>query len=319
MSKIKTLFKVPNSLDSILLLLLLARLFLETGIHVVRSASDWGDVAGSQINPFASLANVLTNNDPSMWAWWFCTKWQWVFFVIVVLLILIGRKRSAGIAAISYVFAGTLIFPIFNGLEFNGSFGQNFFTIFATTYGLDGEVYGGDGKYSWGLYLLNQLDKGLGFALVLAVCVFYLIRQLPKKVKGSGNTLNMTMGDTVSEKAEFCSKCGAAASDGDFCSKCGASLITNNGGNFGYGVSSIPRTSSLAIAAIISVFFVSWVGLVLGYLARREIRESRGSLNGEGMAKAAIWIGWIFTGLAVLAAVIWGIVIGIAAGNAYSQ
>ena len=58
------------------------------------------------------------------------------------------------------------------------------------------------------------------------------------------------------------------------------------------------------IASILGVTFIptigSIVGLILGYMARKQIRESGGAMGGEGMAKAGIILGWIGVGLAVL-------------------
>ncbi|MGD1991599.1 MAG: DUF4190 domain-containing protein [Anaerolineae bacterium] len=76
-----------------------------------------------------------------------------------------------------------------------------------------------------------------------------------------------------------------------------------------YHMSQPSRPSSgLAIGSLISsilgLTFLptigSIVGLVLGYMARRQIEESMGRMGGEGMAKAGIIIGWIGVGLAVL-------------------
>jgi len=58
------------------------------------------------------------------------------------------------------------------------------------------------------------------------------------------------------------------------------------------------------IASILGVTFVptvgSIVGLILGYMARKQIRESGGVQGGEGMAKAGIIIGWIGVALALV-------------------
>jgi uncharacterized membrane protein len=65
------------------------------------------------------------------------------------------------------------------------------------------------------------------------------------------------------------------------------------------------------IASILGVTLIptigSIIGVILGYMARKEIRESHGAMGGEGMAKAGIIIGWIGIALAVL-----GICVGIA-------
>jgi len=58
------------------------------------------------------------------------------------------------------------------------------------------------------------------------------------------------------------------------------------------------------IASILGLTFVptigSIVGVILGYMARRQIEESGGAVGGEGLAKAGIVIGWIGVGLTVL-------------------
>lgn len=58
------------------------------------------------------------------------------------------------------------------------------------------------------------------------------------------------------------------------------------------------------------------VGAILGHVARRQIRET--GEDGAGMALAAIIIGWVLTGL-VLLACIGVIVIAIVAGTSGSN
>lgn len=113
----------------------------------------------------------------------------------------------------------------------------------------------------------------------------------------------------------FCTKCGELLGvEAEYCSRCGTRAglpsVSEQRSQIGAGgapvYSSAARpgatTSGLAIAALVSVFFISLLGLVLGYVARSEIRKSEGLKLGIGMANAAIILGWIF------------IVIGIAAG-----
>jgi hypothetical protein len=65
----------------------------------------------------------------------------------------------------------------------------------------------------------------------------------------------------------------------------------------GYGY---PRpTNTLAILALVMAFVFSPVGLVLGIVARRQIRQTHE--QGDGLALAGIIIGGIGTALAVLA------------------
>ena len=70
-------------------------------------------------------------------------------------------------------------------------------------------------------------------------------------------------------------------------------------------------TNGMAIASmVLGIVWIYWIGsilaLVFGYLARKQIAESQGTQQGDGMAIAGIVLGWI--GLGILAA---GVVIGI--------
>lgn len=58
-----------------------------------------------------------------------------------------------------------------------------------------------------------------------------------------------------------------------------------------------PKTAGLAIAAFIVALFFAPLGLILGYLARKEIRASSGNLGGSGLATTAIVLGWISVAL----------------------
>lgn len=69
-----------------------------------------------------------------------------------------------------------------------------------------------------------------------------------------------------------------------------------------------PPTSGMAIAALILgisgltifPFLGSILALILGYMARNEIRQRPHEMAGEGLAVAGIVTGWIGVGLAVL-------------------
>ncbi len=58
------------------------------------------------------------------------------------------------------------------------------------------------------------------------------------------------------------------------------------------------------IASILGLTFIptvgSIVGLILGYMARKQIRAGTGAVGGEGLAKAGISRGWIGVALAVI-------------------
>lgn len=68
-----------------------------------------------------------------------------------------------------------------------------------------------------------------------------------------------------------------------------------------------PQTSVMAIGSLVASILGltllptvgSILGLVLGYMARREIHEAE-ALTGEGLAKAGIVLGWIGVALTII-------------------
>ena len=69
-----------------------------------------------------------------------------------------------------------------------------------------------------------------------------------------------------------------------------------------------PETNGLAIASLLfGIFWLGGIGslaaLVLGYRARREIRNSAGFQRGSSLATIGIVLGWIGVALLVMAAV----------------
>ncbi len=70
----------------------------------------------------------------------------------------------------------------------------------------------------------------------------------------------------------------------------------------------IPQQNSTALIALI-LAIVSFVGLsllgaipavILGRNARKEIQASNGMMTGDGMAQAAVILGWINIGLSLI-------------------
>jgi hypothetical protein len=67
--------------------------------------------------------------------------------------------------------------------------------------------------------------------------------------------------------------------------------------------------STMALISLISgilgltlvPFLGSIVALILGYMAKKEIRESAGLIGGDGLAIAGIVLGWVGVGLLVIA------------------
>ena len=98
------------------------------------------------------------------------------------------------------------------------------------------------------------------------------------------------------------------------CRHCGA-RATANGWTSADAAGPRQGTSGMAIASmVLGILWLYWIGsilaLVFGYVAKRQIRDSGGTLGGGGMATAGIVLGWI--GVAVLAV---GIVVAIAAAS----
>ncbi|MCZ7421041.1 MULTISPECIES: DUF4190 domain-containing protein [unclassified Micromonospora] len=89
----------------------------------------------------------------------------------------------------------------------------------------------------------------------------------------------------------------------------------------GYGYPQ-QKTNSLAIVALvlsligIGSCITAPVGAIMGHVAMRQIRETGES--GEGMAKAAIIVGWILTGLLALVIIGYAIAIAFAIANSSS-
>jgi hypothetical protein len=115
----------------------------------------------------------------------------------------------------------------------------------------------------------------------------------------------------------FCSKCGAQLSQGvAFCSNCGNPTVTpaasvytpapdysagpTQGQFQQQSYAQAPSASGLSVAAFVVSLFLPFIGLFMGYAARNEIRNSNGTKGGNGLASAAIAIGWIFTIIGII-------------------
>lgn len=63
------------------------------------------------------------------------------------------------------------------------------------------------------------------------------------------------------------------------------------------------RTNVLAIVALVLAIFFPLVGAILGHVALSQIKKTGES--GRGIALAAVIIGWIVTGIAILGFIAW--------------
>jgi hypothetical protein len=93
-----------------------------------------------------------------------------------------------------------------------------------------------------------------------------------------------------------------------------------------------PKTNTLAIVGLvlslspligIGAFWGSIGGIICGYLAGKQIEESAGAEGGEGLAKAALWVGvgglalYVLAGCCLLAFFVILPAIGIATSSYY--
>jgi uncharacterized membrane protein len=62
------------------------------------------------------------------------------------------------------------------------------------------------------------------------------------------------------------------------------------------------RTNVLAIVALVLAIFVPLVGAILGHVALGQIKKT--GEEGRGIALAAVIVGWVFTGLAIVIIVV---------------
>ncbi len=89
------------------------------------------------------------------------------------------------------------------------------------------------------------------------------------------------------------------------------------------GYPMLPPNNTLAIIALVasifgfvsSIFIAGIAGIVMGHIALKQIRE-RGE-RGEGMAKGALWVGYIGTALWVLFWIVYVLIFVLILGGAF--
>jgi hypothetical protein len=59
----------------------------------------------------------------------------------------------------------------------------------------------------------------------------------------------------------------------------------------------------MAILALVFAFIFAPAAIVLGHVAKKQIRQT--GEQGEGLATAGLWLGYIFTGLYVAFCALW--------------
>ena len=91
------------------------------------------------------------------------------------------------------------------------------------------------------------------------------------------------------QSSNFCINCDSAVS-GNFCASCGAKSNSSSGETTSQTSTVPPQATGLAIASLITSFFIAPIGLIMGIIAKNEISNSKGEKGGEGLAIAAIII-----------------------------
>ncbi|XVU24901.1 DUF4190 domain-containing protein [Actinoplanes sp. CA-054009] len=83
----------------------------------------------------------------------------------------------------------------------------------------------------------------------------------------------------------------------------------------GYGAPYQPVTSTntMAILALVFAFVFSPAAIVLGHIAKKQIRQT--GEQGDGLATAGLWLGYIFTALGLLVCIGYVIIIAVAVNS----
>jgi hypothetical protein len=69
----------------------------------------------------------------------------------------------------------------------------------------------------------------------------------------------------------------------------------------------------MAILALVFAFVFSPAAIIMGHVAKKQIRQTGEA--GEGLATAGLWLGYIFTSLYVLLCGVWVVVFIIVGAN----
>jgi hypothetical protein len=69
------------------------------------------------------------------------------------------------------------------------------------------------------------------------------------------------------------------------------------------------RTNTMAILSLVFAFVFAPLAIVFGYMAKKQIKQT--GEDGDGLATAGLVMGYIFTGLGLLACCGWVILVGI--------
>jgi uncharacterized membrane protein len=101
----------------------------------------------------------------------------------------------------------------------------------------------------------------------------------------------------------YCRYCGQQNHDNTYqCIQCGQALHVQTKQQSGKAIAALV----ISITGLFFCFFIGQiVGLILGYSARKDIRESGGTLTGDSLAETAIIIGWVGLAIDVFIGLFW--------------
>jgi hypothetical protein len=77
---------------------------------------------------------------------------------------------------------------------------------------------------------------------------------------------------------------------------------------YGQPYTPVAPTNTMAILALVFAFIFPPAAIIMGHVAKKQIRQT--GEQGDGLATAGLWLGYIFTGLYVVFCAFWLIVAG---------
>ena len=84
-----------------------------------------------------------------------------------------------------------------------------------------------------------------------------------------------------------------------------------------YPYAPVATTNTMAILALVFAFIFAPAAIIMGHVAKKQIRRT--GEQGEGLATAGLWLGYIFTGLSLAFCALWIVLAaaGIWSSNSY--
>ena len=70
-----------------------------------------------------------------------------------------------------------------------------------------------------------------------------------------------------------------------------------------YPYAPVATTNTMAILALVFAFIFAPAAIIMGHVAKKQIRRT--GEQGEGLATAGLWLGYIFTGLSLAFCALW--------------